>query len=298
MDTQESQRLTLKDCKIDWKNHPAEDENGNPTIEDWTEHREQWLCEDCECNEYSLANGDCCYRYYKFDYDPEKFEQWRQQNNYSKNLIAYWGLCRMFDDGWIKSPAFVDWRNFEGVLDSIGLYIFWRISDTERFIREFNNLDDRVAILKHFKDNINFIIKDKDTRKYMLPVFRNLLSIQQEALKLHNEELKRKAAAEKAQNKTPKEKPEYTLSLDEIIKYVREENPDSAHVIRGMLRFFAMEKYGWSTTAVKKRIEQINSQNIFKVEGDYIAGDKNVEAEIQDVHHGGIGAQITPKNNQ
>lgn len=84
MDTQESKRLTLKDCKIDWKNHPAEDENGNPTIEDWTEHREQWLCEDCECNEYSLANGDCCYRYYKFDYDPEKFEQWRQQNNYSK----------------------------------------------------------------------------------------------------------------------------------------------------------------------------------------------------------------------
>ena len=298
MDTQESKRLTLKDCKIDWKNHPAKDENGNPTIEDWTEHREQWLCEDCECNEYSLANGDCCYRYYKFDYDPEKFEQWRQQNNYSKNLIAYWGLCRMFDDGWIKSPAFVDWRHFEEVLDSIGLYIFWRISDTERFIREFNNLDDRVAILKHFKDNINFIIKDKDTRKYMLPVFRNLLSVQQEALKLHNEELKRKAAAEKAQNKTPKEKPEYTLSLDEIIKYVREENPDSAHVIRAMLRFFAMEKSGWSTTAVKKRIEQINSQNIFKVEGDYVAGDKNVEAEIQDVHPGGIGAQITPKNNQ
>ena len=260
MDTQESKRLTLKDCKIDWKNHPAEDENGNPTIEDWTEHREQWLCEDCECNEYSLANRDCCYLYYKLDYDPEKFEQWRQQNNYTKNLIAYWGLCRMFDDGWIKSPAFVDWRHFEGVLDSIGLYIFWRISDTERFIQEFNNPDDRVAILKHFKDNINFIIKDKDTRKYMLPVFRNLLSIQQEALKLHNEELKQKAAAEKAQNKTPKEKPEYTLSLDEIIKYVREENPDSAHVIRAMLRFFAMEKSGWSTTAVKKRIEQINHQ--------------------------------------
>jgi hypothetical protein len=32
--------------------------------------------------------------------------------------------------------------------------------------------------------------------------------------------------------------------------------------------------------------------------GDYVAGNKNVEAEIQDVHPGGIGAQITPKNNQ
>ena len=220
------------------------------------------------------------------------------QEDVRDDAIALWGLYKMFDDEWIKSPAFVDWKQFDFILRCCGLYIFWRISDTERFIREFNNPDDRVAILKHFKDNINFIIKDKDTRKFMLPVFRNLLSIQQEALKLHKEELKRKAAAEKAKNKTPKEKPEYTLSLDEIIKYVREENPDSAHVIRGMLRFFAMEKSEWSTTAVKKRIEQINSQNIYKVEGDYIAGDKNVEAEIQDVHPGGIGAQITPKNNQ
>ena len=262
MDTQPPKRLTLEDCKIDWKNHPAEDENGNPTIEDWTEHREQWLRDDCECNEYSLADRDCCYLYYKFDYDTEKFNQWMQQNNFSKNQIAYWGLCRMFDDGWIKSPAFVDWRHFEGVLDSIGLYIFLRSSDTERFIREFNNPDDRVAILKHFKDNINFIIKEKDVRKYMLPAIRNSLITHTEALKLHKEELKQKAAAEKAKNKTPKEKTEYILTLDEIINYVREENPDSAHVIRAMLRFFAMEKSGWSTTAVKKRIEQINHQTL------------------------------------
>ncbi len=159
-------------------------------------------------------------------------------------------------------PAFVDWRHFEGVLDSIGLYIFFRSHDTERFIREFNNPEDRVAILKHFIDNIRYIIKDKDVRKYMLPTFKNLLNIQQEALKLHKEELKQKAAAEKAKNKTPKEKPEYILTLDEIINYVREENPDSAHVIRGMLRFFAMEKLEWSTTAVKKRIEQINHQTL------------------------------------
>lgn len=264
METQEPKRINIKDYKIDWKNHPAKDENGNPIIEDWTEQREQWLLEDCECNEYSLADRDCCYLYYKFDYDTEKFNQWMQQKNLSKNQIAYWGLCQMFNDGWIKSPAFVDWRHFEGVLDSIGLYIFFRSHDTERFIREFNNPEDRVAILKHFIDNIRYIIKDKDVRKYMLPTFKNLLNIQQEALKLHKEELKQKAAAEKAKNKTPKEKPEYILTLDEIINYVREENPDAAHVIRGMLRFFAMEKSGWSTAAVKKRIEQINQQTLIQ----------------------------------
>lgn len=275
MDTQESKRLTLKDCKIDWKNHPAQDENGNPTIEDWTEHREQWLRDDCECNEYSLANEDCCYLYYKFDYDPEKFEQWRQQNNYSKNLIAYWGLCRMFDDGWIKSPAFVDWRHFEGVLDSIGLYIFLRSSDTERFIREFNNPDDRVAILKHFKDNINFIIKDKDTRKFMLPVFRNLLSIQQEALKLHNEELKRKAAAEKAKNKTPKEKPEYILSVDEIIHYAKN-NPDAAVAISAMLRYYAFEKEAWFNKTIRDKINEIE-KHLLLIQAEKVSFEDKVE---------------------
>ena len=275
METQEPKRLTLKDCKIDWKNHPAKDENGNPTIEDWTEHREQWLRDDCECNEYSLANRDCCYLYYKIDYDPEKFEQWMQQNNYTKNLIAYWGLCRMFDDGWIKSPAFVDWRHFEGVLDGIGLYIFLRSSDTERFIREFNNPDDRVAILKHFKDNINFIIKDKDTRKFMLPVFRNLLSIQQEALKLHNEELKQKAAAEKAKNKTPKEKPEYILSVDEIIHYAKN-NPDAAGAISGMLRYYAFEKEAWFNKTIRNKINEIE-KHLLLIQADKVSFEDKVD---------------------
>ena len=79
MDTQPPKRLTLEDCKIDWKNHPAEDENGNPTIEDWTENREQWLLDDCECNEDCLANKEICYLYYKFDYDIEKFNLWMRQ---------------------------------------------------------------------------------------------------------------------------------------------------------------------------------------------------------------------------
>ena len=288
MDTQESKRLTLEDCKIDWKNHPAEDENGNPTIEDWTELREEWLLEDCECNEDCLANKEICYLYYKFDYDIEKFNLWMRQEKLTKSNIAYWGLIHMFNDGWIKSPTFVDWKD---------MFLFFDIKSIKCFIEPIYSIDTRIEILKHFIHNAEFLV-GKNRKKELLPGIRNLLDIQQAAAKQRKEELKRQAAEEKAKNKKTKEKPEYTLSLDEIIKYVREENPDSAHVIRAMLRFFAMEKSGWSTTAVKKRIEQINSQNIFKVEGDYIAGDKNVEAEIQDVHPGGIGAQITPKNNQ
>ena len=104
----------------------------------------------------------------------------------------------------------------------------------------------------------------KNRKKELLPGLKNLLSIQQEAAKIHKQALKQQEKEEKAKNKTPKEKPEYILTLDEIINYVREENPDSAHVIRGMLRFFAMEKLEWSTTAVKKRIEQINQQTLIQ----------------------------------
>ena len=180
------------------------------------------------------------------------------QEDVRDDVIALWGLYKMFDDGWIKSPAFVDWNQFDFILRCCGLYIFDHTKDIEQFIQQFQNLEARVSILKYFKDNINFIIKEKDVRKYMLPAIRNSLITHTEAARLHKEALKQQEKAEKAKNKTPKEKPEYILSLDEIINYVREENPDSAHVIRGMLRFFAMEKSGWSTAAVKKRIEQIN----------------------------------------
>lgn len=275
MDTQPPKRLTLNDCKIDWKNHPAKDENGNPTIEDWTEHREQWLHDDCECNEYSLANRDCCYLYYMFDYDTEKFNQWMQQNNYSKNQIAYWGLCRMFNDGWIKSPAFVDWRHFEGVLDSIGLYIFYRSHDTEIFIREFNNPEDRVAILKHFIDNIRYIIKEKDVREYMLPAFRRILATHKDAAKLRKEELKRQAEEEKAKNKKPKEKPEYILSVDEIIHYAKS-NPDAAAAISGMLRYYAFEKEAWFNKTIRDKINEIE-KHLLLIQAEKVSFEDKVD---------------------
>jgi hypothetical protein len=252
MDTQPPKRLTLEDCKIDWKNYPIEDENGNPTTADFTEKREELLIWDCECNEDCLANKEICYLYYTFDYDIEKFNQWMRQERLTKSNIAYWGLIRMFNDGWIKSPTFVDWRD---------VFLFFNNDIIKRFVEAILKLDTRIDILKHFIHNAEFLV-GKNRKKELLPGLKNLLSIQQEALKLHKEELKQKAAAEKAKNKTPKEKPEYILTLDEIINYVREENPDSAHVIRGMLRFFAMEKSGWSTAAVKKRIEQINQQTL------------------------------------
>lgn len=83
------QRIRKQDCRIDWAHYPEEDENGNPIIEDRTEDRNEWLIEDCECDEYRLANQKICFRYYSFDYEIDKFKQWMQQENYDDSTIAY-----------------------------------------------------------------------------------------------------------------------------------------------------------------------------------------------------------------
>ena len=169
MDTQPPKRLTLEDCKVDWKNYPIEDENGNPTTADFTEKREEWLIWDCECGEDCLANKEACYLYYKIDYDPEKFKQWMEQNNYRKSDIAWWGLQRMFNDGWIKSPTFVDWKD---------MFLFFDIDSIKCFIEPISSIDTRIEILKHFIRNAEFLV-GKNRKKELLPGLKNLLSIQQ-----------------------------------------------------------------------------------------------------------------------
>ena len=274
MDTQPPKRLTLEDCKVDWKNYPIEDENGNPTTADLTEQREEWLIWDCECDGDCLAGKEACYLYFKIDYDPEKFKQWMAQNNYKQSDIARWGLQRMFNDGWIKSPTFVDWKD---------MFLFFNIESIKCFIEPIRSIDTRIEILKHFIRNAEFLV-GKNRKKELLPGLKNLLSIQQEAAKIRQQELKQQEKEEKAKNKTPKEKPEYILTLDEIINYVREENPDSAHAIKAMLRFFAMEKQGWGIQVVKNKIKQIDQQTLLRQTNNFNAPVSQVVQE-QKVDH-------------
>ena len=273
MDTQEPKRLTLKDCKIDWKHYPLL-ENGKQIIVDNT-HLYQEFLEECECNEIDKADKEVCSKYFLLDYDYEKIQKWMIQEDVRDDAIALWGLYKMFDDGWIKSPAFVDWKQFDFILRCCGLYIFDHTKDIERFIQQFQNPEVRVSILKYFKDNINFIIKEKDVRKYMLPAIRDSLITHTAALKLHNEELKRKAAAEKAKNKKPKEKPEYILSVDEIIHYAKS-NPDAAVAISAMLRYYAFEKEAWFNKTIRDKINEIE-KHLLLIQAEKVSFEDKVE---------------------
>ena len=273
MDTQLPKRLTLKDCKIDWKHYPLL-ENGKQIIVDNTHLYRQFL-EECECNEIDKADKEVCSKYFLLDYDYEKIQKWLIQEDVRDDVIALWGLYKMFDDGWIKSPAFVDWNQFDFILRCCGLYIFDHTKDIEQFIQQFQNPEVRVSILTYFKDNINFIIKEKDVRKYMLPAIRDSLITHTAAAKQRKEELKRKAAEEKAKNKKPKEKPEYILSVDEIIHYAKS-NPDAAVAISAMLRYYAFEKEAWFNKTIRDKINEIE-KHLLLIQAEKVSFEDKVD---------------------
>ncbi len=273
---QKTKKIKKQDCLIDWAHHPAEDENGNPIEEDWTDLREEWLHDDCECDEYSLADQKKCYRYYSFDYDADKFKEWMRQNKYDEFTIAYWGLGKMFDDGWIKSPAFVDWRD---------LRIVYNINFIKNFVENRPNYDTRIAILTYFIDNAEYLFGRTRKHEY-LPGLKNLRNRQKEAAKIRKEELAKEEAAQRKKN--PKEKPEFVLTLDEIIEYVKTKSPDSAPAIRAMLYDMMLHKEGWYKQSILKKIDSMDVKIVHQ--GDNIYGNK-IGNNIESVGANGIGVQ-------
>ena len=276
VEEQKPKVLRIEDCLIDWTHYPAEDENGNPIEEDWSERRDEWLHEDCDCNEYSLANRDKCYAYYAFDYDIDKFREWMRQHKYSDYTIAYWGLERMFDDEWIKSPAFVDWRDMRMVYD---------IRSIKMFVENRPNFDTRIAILTYFIDNADYLF-GRSHKQEFLPGLKNLRTIHKAAAKAYKEELAKESAAQR--KSTPKEKPEFVLTLDEIIEYVKTKSPESAPAIRAMLYDMMLHKEGWNKPSILKKIDSMDVKIVHQ--GDNIYGNK-IGNNIEAVGAQGIGVQ-------
>ena len=243
-----SKPISLDDCRVDEK------------------EREKLLKLMCNCNETRLADRDMCFDYFCVDYAVEPFEQWRAQNNCSDEELSWKGLVKMFNDNYLPSHAFVDWKSF--VHGS-------RFYDIRNNLLRIANPITRAAILEYIVDNAEYILEDDPLK--MLPDLKNLLGIWREAARVYQEQLKKE------------EDSDYTLTLDEIINYVRSENPDAAYAVRAMLRFFAFEKDGWSSETIKHKLREIDHQVL--VQGDLVQGNKNVGAHINSVQPGGIGAQ-------
>lgn len=158
----------------------------------------------------------------------------------------------MFNDGWIKSPAFVDWN-------AMGYCISFQ--SIMNFLQEIVEPQTRVDILAYLIKSAE-LIYGKWGKKELTPILKDLLETQKAASKVRKQELARQAAEERAKNTPRKEKPEYVLSVEEIIQYVCEEDVDARQVVSRMLRYFADEKKGWNIKAIKALMEPMKTQQV------------------------------------
>ena len=223
--------------------------------------------------------------YWCADYDVRDaiVEKYCEKHNTDISDIALSGLIAMINEDIIKSPAFIAWENIPCFLNFTD-DICHREMELDDWIELIKEPQKRVDLLNYWIQSADMIFpydkKDAVTHlKAMLPKYK-------EAAKIRKQELAKEKAAQRKQ--TAKEKPEYVLSIEEIINYTEIENPESASAIRAMLRYFATEKPQWNNITLLNRIRQIGQQ--VTVMGDVVLGNK-IANNIESVSANGIGVQ-------
>lgn len=196
--------------------------------------------------------------------------------------IALSGLIEMINDDVIKSPAFVAWERIPCFIGfKFDTYSEMELDDWIELIKEPQK---RVELLNYWIQSADLLYKYE--KKEAVTHLKAMLPKYKEAAKIRKQELAKEKAAQRKQ--TAKEKPEYVLSIEEIINYTEIENPESASAIRAMLRYFATEKPRWNNKTLLNRIRQIGQQVI--VMGDVVQGNK-IANNIESVSANGIGVQ-------
>lgn len=235
-------------------------------------------------NELHQAGCDAGTIYYWYKYNRDQYDAYQNAHDYdAKELIIekYWneqrnagyenitGIVDLINDGVIRHPAFIDWDNLRSMID----YESYR-HGIDGWIDRIKEPQKRVEIIDYLIKSAGVLFANSDDRKEVVIHLRGLLPKHKAAAK----ELARQASEERAKNKQPKEKPEYTLSVDEIIQYVLSAGPHTASAISDMLRYFAFEKDGWKKDVIKKKLHLLDNPVI--VQGDMVQGNKN-EANYQ-----------------
>ncbi len=196
--------------------------------------------------------------------------------------IALSGLIEMINDDVIKSPAFVAWERIPCFIGfKFDTYSEMELDDWIELIKEPQK---RVELLNYWIQSADLLYKYE--KKEAVTHLKAMLPKYKEAAKIRKQELAKEKAAQRKQ--TAKEKPEYVLSIEEIINYTEIENPESASTIRAMLRYFATEKPKWNNKTLLNRIRQIGQQ--VTVMGDVVQGNK-IANNIESVSANGIGVQ-------
>lgn len=192
-----------------------------------------------------------------YDQDDEAFEslikQYCRAHKVDDSDISLIGLTDMFNDGIILSPAFVDWYAYFGFIEIAEYDEVYAIDDLLHRIKEPKIC---VTILKYLIQSAKIIYRSET--KNAIAYLKALLPTYEEAAIVRQRELAKQAAEQR--KKAKREKPELVLSIDDIINYVQDVNPDGAHAIQAMLYWAVTHKEGWYSSSLVKKIDALGKK--------------------------------------
>ena len=160
-------RITLQDCLEDWSHYAVQEGNRTVYVSSTPEEVEQMRKESFGYSACERIDQDLCYDYFVFDYNPDKINRYFDEHKWTTEDIQYEGLLKMFNDGWIKSPAYVDWKE--------GLYFAIEPRIIENLLMNIYDPTMRVQILQFIVGNAEYILDKKDIEQ--IPFYEYLLSV-------------------------------------------------------------------------------------------------------------------------
>lgn len=169
--------ITLDECRINWNHYPIENEDGTIVYETISETlKAQWKRDECGYSACGRVRAEKCIDYFEFEYDKSKLQQYYLQQHWTQEDIIWAGLTDMFNDGWLKSAAYVDWNR--------GLLFCIQPDMIEDFLASIPEPAIRVDILQFIVDNKDYILPGFEDQ-YLF--YRYLLSVHQADLRVHLE---------------------------------------------------------------------------------------------------------------
>ena len=170
-------RLTLNDCRIDWKHFEVIDEDGNTLIESISDEEIlEWKQSECGYSAFDRVSTYNSSTYFSIDYDTAKFKQYCAENRWSEERVAEEGLQKMFNDGWLKSAAYVNWKLHYFCIES---------REIEAFLVGINEPATKVDILQFLVENAEYILAEDINE---LPLYEYLLSVYRTDMLLKQQE--------------------------------------------------------------------------------------------------------------
>lgn len=191
-----------------------------------------------------------------------------KKRNVDDMSFAMFGLVEMLENEIIK-PACVDWSSFSDIL-----------------LRYSDSLMDGLICHRIQYETIKCIYKQRELifrntfgcpKKDITAKWKAWVEKYKDLAKLEQEQLKEKAKQQAKQTaKLPKEKPEYIVSLEEMLEYYSNEG-DS---IIAFINHCAINKNEWFNKTVQNMIKkaQVAHHNTFNIKGNYneIHGNTNL----------------------